>query len=132
MIVQEIIRYKPASHLVIGTGYDRPSPNTMGKLEYALFLRTMPIQKGDLVVSCFNKNKRPYRVADIYQVIDIDELHRFVVWASPDVGPLCLNLRGCNSTHHTFKGGAAMYVKIEEKDYPIAWKEKLFDERKQA
>ena len=111
--------------------YDRPpvllplhrasNPNAMTKFEYGVFLRDLPLKKGDLVASQFSQ--KPYHERGVYLITDIDEVHHFVEWGPANIGPLCLNLKSCMEGVGMFKGGARLYKKVENDDIPTKWKE---------
>lgn len=134
MITQEIVRYK-AKH----TPYSYTTPThvpqqypvpyrgnpewQMGKMAYALYLQTLPYKVGDLVVPyhCV----KPYADYLVCRVRGIDEIHRFVVFAAPAVGPLCLELEELNGRVRPNRAGAAVYKRVDPADYPDTWKERL-------
>lgn len=97
------------------------SPNGMSKLQYAQFLKNLPIKVGDLVTSVFSR--KPYHAHGVYRVESIDEIHRFVEWGPTGVGPLCLNLRRCREGATPHKGGANNYQVVGGADIPGEWME---------
>ena len=100
------------------TPYTPPDFN-MGKLEYALFLKTLPIKVGDLVTTQYQK--APFYPGTVYKVHSIDEIHKFVEFCHPTIGPKCLNLQRVDGTVVPWKGGARLYHKIEDADIPQEW-----------
>lgn len=88
----------------------------MGKLEYAMFISTLPYKVGDYVASTYSK--KPLLKREIYKVVNIDEIHRFVTFAHPDIGPMCLTLE--NAWGQTLSGrqGANLYRKVEDVELP--------------
>jgi hypothetical protein len=91
----------------------------LSKLEYGFFLRDLKIKKGDIVASKYTQ--KPYNKFVVFKVVEIDEVHLFVEFGPSTVGPICLNLTSINGSH-AFKGGASIYEKVEEADYPEEWK----------
>jgi hypothetical protein len=94
----------------------------MSKLEYAMYVKNLPFRPGDLLVA---KNSfPPYHVQEIYKLVNIDEIHRFVQFCLPEVGPLCLEMEYFNGRTRSSRGGGSCYKKVEEWDIPRAWKER--------
>lgn len=98
--------------------YDRPSYNehSMSKLAYALYLRNLEIKVGDLVVSKYTA--QPFSKYSIYRIESIDEIHRYVKFNAPHIGPDCLNLKGTNGNSSYFKAGANLYRKVLPEELP--------------
>ena len=99
-------------------GNDLPSP-TMSKLEYALFIRNMGINVGDFVVN--KVSTRPFSVYQVFRVVGIDEIHRFVKYDNEVIGPLCLHLQSRYMTSPPFKGGGRQYTVVKPDDMPADW-----------
>lgn len=91
-------------------------------------MKKLEFGKGDFVVSKWTTTK-PYRATAVFLVVDIDELHHYVEWAPPDVGPLALNLQSIFPNCKVIKGGANMYQKVSPEDVPAKWKEWIENNR---
>ena len=103
--------------------------HAMTKIEYALWLKTLPFKVGDLVVSKFQR--KPYYVRSVHRVLAIDEIHHFIDWGGEAVGPMCLNLQPCKIIGGSpIKGGGKMYIKVEGDDIPEEWRVQLETESK--
>ena len=102
--------------------------HNMGKLEYAMFLKTLETKVGDLVISKYQMS--PPRMAEIvHRVVSIDEVHRFVEFGGPGIGPKCFNLQSVKGGNIEWKGGAILYRKLDPKHYPPEWIEILEKEK---
>ena len=92
----------------------------MGKIEYANHLRMLPYRKGDLVA--FHTCPPPYDKWMVYQVVDIQEMHRMVEFSNEQVGPKCLYLMNFGGTRLPYLGGTKEYKKIAYWEIPAEWK----------
>jgi hypothetical protein len=98
----------------------------MEKLEFALFLKTLDVEVGDLVV--FGERAGPLTVHECNLVVDIDEIHKFVDWGNSYSGPKILSL-ACLShiPNHglcaPWKAGVSSYKKISKDRWPKEWVE---------
>lgn len=97
---------------------------SMGKLEYAMYLRNLPLKKGMVVVNKVVVN-RPYHKWQCYLIEDILEIHRYVQYDNDAVGPLCLVLKHWDGDVCAWKGGGNQYKEAEFEHLPQEWKDKL-------
>jgi len=126
MIVHEIVKHreppphKPAVEYypTIYSGVDKE----MSKLEYAMYVQSLPFRPGDLLVA--KTAHPPYNYQDVYKLQSIDEIHRFVKFCMPAVGPLCLELEYFSGQARGSRGGGNCYKKVEQWDIPREWKER--------
>lgn len=96
---------------------ERKSGFEMGKLEYALFLKNLTYGIGDWVVSKYIRP--PLLMREIYKVVNIDEIHHFVKFGHPSIGPLCLTLENCWGQLLSGKQGAEMYRLVQDEELPL-------------
>jgi len=106
-------------------GTHTPSKKEMGKLEYATYLRDLPLKKGMLVVHKSLPDGVQYHTWQVYQIEDIMELHRYVEYDIPDIGPKCLVLRHFDGNLLEWKGGGNQYKEAKFDLLPRQWKERL-------
>lgn len=95
------------------------SPKTnweMGKLEYALYLKNLPYGVGDWVVS--KHIRPPLLLREVYKVVMIDEIHRFISFGHPDIGPLCLTVENAWGQLVEGKRGGTFYRLVEPHELP--------------
>lgn len=119
MIVLSIEKYKEAKpHSPYFPSFTPPKTEEwgMGKLEYALYLSKLPYKIGDYVVSKYSHF--PLLKREIYKVVNIDEIHRFVSFQHPEIGPLCLTLENAWGQVLSSRQGANIYRKVEEDELP--------------
>ncbi len=117
---------RPSPPVLLPYQHRAASPNAMSKLEYAIYLRDLPVKVGDLVTTKFTQ--KPYHARGVFRIQSIDELHHYVTWGAPEIGPMCLNLQGITQDGVSFithKGGGNFYHKIADDDIPLLWKEYL-------
>lgn len=135
MIKQEITKYKDTvwtPHHSVGHGgskppwiYNQPQPKQMGKLEYALYLRNLPLKKGMLVANRYVGNYKTYHTWQVYKIVDILEIHRFVEYGDDGIGPKCLVLEHFDGTTLDWKGGGNQYKEAVFDLLPQQWKDRL-------
>jgi hypothetical protein len=125
MITQSITKYKektysqPQQYPV--TNWQRPQTQ-MGKLEYALFLKNLPIKIGDLVVPSLSTP--PYYDYQVCKVVGIDEIHRFITFGANNSGPMCLELEEFTGRRRPGRASPSYYRTLNPSEYPDRWKEK--------
>ena len=94
----------------------KESGHEMGKLEYALYLKNLKYGVGDWVVS--KHIRPPLLLREIYKVVMIDEIHRFISFGHPDIGPLCLTLENAWGQLVEGKRGGTFYRLVEPYELP--------------
>lgn len=117
MIIHSIEKYKEKFSRYIPSFISPPDDEwRMGKLAYAMYLSKLPYKVGDYVTSKYSNP--PLLKREIYKVVNIDEIHRFVTFGHPDIGPLCLTLE--NAWGQTLSGrqGSNIYRKVEFSEFP--------------
>jgi hypothetical protein len=131
MIKQSITKYNepvwtPTVHYPqYHNTWTAPLPKQMGKLEYALYLRNLPLKKGMLVVSKYLGDYQQYHTWQVYKIVDILEIHRFVEYGDENVGPKCLVLQHFDGQTLEWKGGGNQYKEANYELLPQPWKERL-------
>jgi hypothetical protein len=100
----------------------KESGHGMGKLEYALYLKNLKYGVGDWVVSKYIRP--PLLMREVYKVVSIDEIHRFVKFGHPSIGPMCLTLENAWGQPAGGKQGGEMYRLVEEHELPLELKGK--------
>ena len=126
MITQSITKYKEKTTYVQTqqyhvTNWQRPPPQ-MGKLEYALFLKNLPIKIGDLVVPSLSAP--PYHDYQVCKVVGIDEIHRFITFGANNSGPMCLELEEFTGRRRPGRASPSYYRTLNPSEYPHRWKER--------
>jgi hypothetical protein len=117
MIVHEITKYLKEFKTSYYPSFTPPTQYDMGKLEYAMFLRNLPYKVGDWVVS--RHVNTPLLKREVFKVVAIDEIHRFVTFGHPTVGPMCLTLASMWGDVLTGRHGANVYRKVDDHELPI-------------
>jgi hypothetical protein len=124
MITQSITKYKEKMHVQTQqypvTNWQRPQTQ-MGKLEYAMYIRNLPIKVGDLVAP--SMSTPPYNDYQVCRVKGIDEIHRFVVFGQ-NSEPMCLELEEWTGRVRSGRAIPKYFKTISPDEYPARWREK--------
>jgi ribosomal protein S17 len=123
MIKHEINRYSQPTKVWKNENYPvthYSRQKEMSKLEYALHIKNLDYQVGDLVAPITIQH-RPYSKWEVYKLISIDEVHRFVTFTEQG-GPHCLTLQTVTGTELPYKGGTRQYRRIFIWEVPEEWK----------
>lgn len=127
MITYKLEKYRsvyerPVQQQHQGGTWHQASPLKMEKLEFALWLKTLPFQKGDILA--FASRNPPYSDYDLHIVVDIDEIHKFVDWGTLHSGPKVLRI----ATRHDKTGlsaawaaGPKFFKKVPQDQWTQGW-----------
>lgn len=130
MITQEIKKYEYnyapiRQHTLSPVVYNPHRPTIhvdkfMDKLDFANYVRDLPIKKNDLVIPYY-MSLEDLNQFGMFKVRDIQEIHYLAPIKAAKAGPECLILE--NITGHSFTGGGDYYRVLDKAYWPASWKE---------